>query len=163
MLNPAPKVSEPVRFSERSALQKLVQQTPLVFAVDAARPDPPAQWELRALVHEAGIRGDSGLTAIQTLSRDFAAWKMLAPAVESLALQAPLVKDAVPAARALLRVAFIADTALPQHWQSAPPAEWVKAHLEELDALAKPQGLLRITVIPAVKELVQWAGGGYKQ
>jgi hexosaminidase len=152
------ELMEPVRFGERASLQPLTQQIPLVFAVDAARPDPPSQWNSRSLVTAALTAGGAGAVAWRSLDSTFTAWAALAPAIDSLAEREPLVKDAVPAAHALARVAAIGSEAMPTRWQTAPPPEWIKAKLAELDALAKPQGLLRVTVIPAVRQLVESRG-----
>jgi hexosaminidase len=146
---------EPVSFGERARLQPLVQQTPLVFAVDAARPDPPAHWETRALV--AAVASNDG-KARGALDSMFTAWRALAPAIDSLAGREPLVRDAVPAAQALARVAAIGQDYLGQLARGPIPPEWIKARLTELDGLAKPQGLLRVTVLPAVRQLLESGG-----
>jgi len=148
---------EPVRFSERSSLQALVQQTPLVFVADAARPDPPSQWRTREAAGAALGRGVEAAAARQELDSAFVTWGTLAPALESLGAEVPLLRDAVPAARALARVGAIGQEALRQLERGPAPADWIKARLAELDALAKPQGLLRVSVIPAVRQLVDGA------
>ncbi|HEV8613594.1 MAG TPA: family 20 glycosylhydrolase, partial [Gemmatimonadales bacterium] len=153
------ELMEPVRFGERANLQPLVQQTPLVFAVDAARPDPPAQWNSRQLVLAALAAGGEAASARSMLDSAFAAWAGLAIPLDSLALQAPLAAAAAPGARALARVAAIGREALAQLARGPMPSDWSKARLAELDRLAKPQGLLRVTVIPAVRQLLE-AGGG---
>ncbi len=146
---------EPVSFGERARLQPLVQQTPLVFAVDAARPDPPAHWQSRRLV-DALASGDARGRA--ALDSAFTAWQALVPAIDSLAGREPLVRDAVPAARALARAAAIGQDYLGQLARGPVPPVWITTHLTELDALAKPQGLLRVTVLPAVRQLLESGG-----
>jgi hexosaminidase len=152
------ELMEPVRFGERATLQPLVQQTPLVFAVDAARPDPPAQWNTRRLVLTALAAGDAAAFARSALDSAFTAWAALGTALDSLAVRAPLAADAVPGAHALARVAAIGREALEQLTRGPAPPDWSKARIAELDLLAKPQGLLRVTVLPAVRQLVE-AGG----
>lgn len=146
---------EPVGFGERSALQALVQQTPLVFAADAARPDPPMRWNARQTASVALRQGPEAAAARRGLDSSFVAWAGLAPALDSLGAELPLVRDAVPAARALVRVAAIGREALLQVERGPASPEWVKARLAELDSLTKPQGLLRLSVIPAVRQLVE--------
>lgn len=146
---------EPVRFSERSSLQRLVQQTPLVFAVDAARPDPPMQWNARKAARAALLPDDRATAARHGLDSSFVSWAALAPALDSLGAEVPLVRDAIPAARALARVAAIGREALGQLGRGPAPPEWIKARLAELDTLGKPQGLLRLSVVPAVRQLVE--------
>ena len=148
---------EPVSFGERTSLQKPTQLTPLVFAVDAARPDPPAQWDTRALA-TAALAGDQAARA--RLRAAFEAWPAFAPAIDALAAHAPLVGDAALAARALTRVGAIGLEALNQLDHGPAPADWITSRNAALDTLSRPQGLLRITVIPAVRQLVRGAGGG---
>lgn len=159
--DPDPLVSllglvEPVSFGERGSRQRLTSLTPLVFVVDAARPDPPAHWATRALAL-AALRGDEAARARLRLA--FTAWPDLAPALDALALTAPLVQDARPAARALIRVSTIGLEALDQLGRGPASPEWIRARTAALDSLARPQGLLRISVIPAVKQLVNGVGG----
>ena len=148
---------EPVSFGERTSIQKPTQLTPLVFVVDAARPDPPAQWDTRALA-TAALAGDAKARA--RLREAFQAWPALGPALDALAVRAPLAADAAVAARALTRVSAIGLDALNQLDRGPAPADWIKARSAALDTLSRPQGLLRITVIPAVRQLVRGTGGG---
>jgi hexosaminidase len=152
------ELMEPARFSERASLQPLVQQSPLVFAVDAARPDPPAQWNFRMLATAAIANGPTATAARAQLDSAFATWRRLPAPTDSLAARSPLVRDAVPAAQALSQVAAIGIEALARLPLQSAAADWVKAKSAELDRLAKPQGLLRVSVIPAVRQLVEAAG-----
>ncbi len=149
-------LTEPIRFGERVSGQKLTQQVPLVFAVDAARPDPPAQWATRMLVMRALERDTA---ARRSLHFALTEWEALAAQVDRMALRAPAVQGAVAAAAALARVAAIGREALALLNVGAPAAPgWSRERLIQLDLLAKPQGLLRITVIPAVRRLVEGVG-----
>ena len=149
---------EPVSFGERARLQRPLQQTPLVFAVDAARPDPPSHWENRELVEALLARGPGAAEAQRVLDSSLTAWAALPPAIDSLAVRAPLVRDALPAARALTRVTAIGREALAQLGREPAAPAWVRSRLAALDTLARPQGLLRLAVIPAVRRLVEAAG-----
>jgi hexosaminidase len=146
---------EPVRFGERSSLQRPTQLTPLTFAVDAARPDPPAHWKYRALALAATSSRADASSARRTLSASFAEWTALLPAIDSLARLTLRAREVLPAARALVRVAAIGSDALARLEAGSVDAEWSKARLAELEALNAPQGLLRISVIPAVATLVR--------
>jgi hexosaminidase len=152
------ELMEPTRFGERASLQALVQQTPLVFVVDAARPDPPAQWAFRSLAGAAVASGPGAAGARTQLDSAFAAWRLLPTATESLAARTPLIRDAIPAAQALSQVAAIGSEALARLPLHSAGADWVKAKTAELDRLSKPQGLLRVSVIPAVRQLVEATG-----
>jgi hexosaminidase len=145
-------LTEPVAFGERVRGQALTTLTPLGFAIDAARPDPPAHWEFRALA-AAALSGD-GTEARRTLSARFAMWPGLAPAIEALSGPAPRARDALPAAQALGRVAEIGSDALAALSRGSATAEWKKLRLAQLDSLARPQGLLRLSVVPGVRQLV---------
>lgn len=146
---------EPVRFGERSGLQRPTQLTPLTFAVDAARPDPPAHWKYRLLAAAATGSTAGAAAARRELSTRFAEWTALLAPVDSLAQRTPRVRDVLPAARALARVAEIGNDALSRLAAGSGDPEWTKARLAELQTLSAPQGLLRISVIPAVAMLVR--------
>ena len=148
-------LTEPVRFGERAQLQRPTQLTPFVAAIDAARPDPPARWELRALAADALRAGATSAQSRERLAAEIGAWPRLAPGVDSLGPGAPLARDAIPAARALARAAEIGSEALGRIGQGPAPAEWVRARLAALDSLERPQGLLRVTAIPAIRLLVE--------
>jgi hexosaminidase len=152
-------LTEPVRFGERSSLQRPTQLTPFSFAVDAARPDPPAHWRYRALAAEATGSLPAAPAARRELAARFAEWAGLLPALDSLARRTPRGREVLPAARALARVAAIGSEALTR--QSAGPLdpEWARARLAELEALSAPQGLLRLSVIPGVARLVKGGQG----
>ncbi len=146
------RLTEPVSFGERASLQKLTQEIPLVFPVDAARPDPRSQWYYRELVTE--FLANPGNGAAARLDSAFAAWRRLPDELSLLLPRAPLVRDALPAARALARVAIIGSEALERENGPERP-EWARQRLAQLDTLFRPQGLLRVSVIPAVRLLVQ--------
>ncbi len=150
-------LAEPVSFGERTSLQKLTSRTPLLFVADAARPDPPAQWDMRLLA-TAALAGDP--SARSRLRDAFQAWPALVPAVDALTTRAPRVAAATAAARALTRVGKIGLEALDQLDRGPASAEWIRTRTAALDTLSRPQGLLRITVIAAVRQLVRGAGGG---
>jgi hexosaminidase len=151
-------LTEPVHFWERAKLQQLTQETPLTFIVDAARPDPPAQWYYRSLVLGAQAGGPEAAGSRRALAQAFAEWPGFDPDLDELGQEIPLVREALPAAQALARVAAIGTEALDYLERRAAPPEWAKARLAELDTLQKPQGLLRLTVIPAIRMLVEGSG-----
>jgi hexosaminidase len=151
-------LTEPVSFGERSRLQQLTSLTPLVTVADAARPDPPMRWQLSALVTDALATGATTAGSTRRLSEAFAAWPALAPEIDSVAATAPLARDALPAARALGRLAEIGTEGLARIGQGQASPDWVRARLALLDSLERPQGILRVSVIPALRLLVQGAG-----
>ena len=152
-------LTEPVQFGERASLQRPTQLTPLTFAVDAARPDPPAHWRIRALAAAATGSLPDAPAARRELAAQFAEWTALSPALDSLARRTPRVREVLPAARALARVAAIGGEALTRVTSGRSDPEWTRARLAELAALSAPQGLLRISVISGVARLVRGGGG----
>jgi hexosaminidase len=152
-------LTQPVQFGERSSLQRPTQLTPLTFAVDAARPDPPAHWRTRALAAAATGSLPDAPAARRELAARFAEWAALLPALDSLARRTPRVREALPAARALARVAAIGSETLTRRAGGSLDPAWTRARLAELATLSAPQGLLRISVIPGVVRLVRGGEG----
>ena len=152
-------LTEPVRFGERSSLQRPTQLTPFTFAVDAARPDPPAHWRYRALAAAATGSLPDAPAARRELAARFAEWTALLPALDSLARRTPRIREVLPAARALARVAAIGSETLTRRAAGPLDAEWTRARLAELTSLSAPQGLLRISVIPGVMRLLRGGQG----
>lgn len=152
-------LTQPVQFGERASLQRPTQLTPLTFAVDAARPDPPAHWQIRALAAAATGSLPDAPAARRELAARFAEWTALLPALDSLARRTPRVRDVLPAARALARVAAIGSEALTRVTSGRSDPEWTRARLAELATLSAPQGLLRISVIQGVARLVRGGQG----
>ena len=147
-------LTQPVQFGERSSLQRPTQLTPLTFAVDAARPDPPAHWHTRALAAAATGSLPNAPAARRELAAHFAEWAALLPALDSMARHTPRVREVLPAARALARVAAIGREALTRRASGRPDSAWTRARLAELTTLSAPQGLLRLSVIPGVVRLL---------
>jgi hexosaminidase len=151
-------LTEPIRFGERAERQRLTQLTPLTFTADAARPDPPAHWRYRALAAAATGSLPDAPEARRALEAGFSEWVALLPSLDSLARRVPRVREALPAARALARVAEIGREALARNGATPRDSGWVRTRTAELTTLAAPQGLLRVSVIPAVARLVSGQG-----
>ena len=153
------EVSQPVTFGQRHRLQVgMTQQTPLTRLIDAARPDPPARWNSLALVER--LLADSGRTPAiaDTLRADFMAWRKLPEAVHAAAVRAPLARDGVPAAEALGRVGDVGLAALDRVQRRTPAtAAWQDSARAALDSAGGLQGLLRLVVVDAVRQLVEGA------
>jgi hexosaminidase len=152
-------LSQPVTFGQRHRLQVgMTQQTPLTRLIDAARPDPPSRWGSLTMVER--FVADSGRSPAlrDSLRQSFAAWQALAPAVHAVAVRKPLARDGVPAADALAKVAGVGTAALDRMTGTvvATPA-WQDSARAVLDSATGPQGLLRVTVVDAVRWLVEVA------
>ena len=155
-------VSQPVTFGQRHRLQVgMTQQTPLTRLIDAARPDPPARWNSLALVGR--LLADSGHTPAiaDTLRAELTAWRALPAAVHAAAVRAPLARDGVPAAEALGRTADVGLAALDRvQGRASPTAAWRDSARVALDSAAGLQGLLRLVVVDAVRQLVEGVSSG---
>ena len=152
-------VSQPVTFGQRHRLQVgMTQQTPLTRLIDAARPDPPSRWGSLTLVER--FVQDTGRSAPlrDSLRQTFAAWQALAPAVHAVAVRKPLARDGVPAVDALAKVAAVGTAALDRlNGTVAATRAWQDSARAVLDSATGPQGLLRLTVVDAVRWLVEVA------
>jgi hexosaminidase len=150
-------LSQPVTFGQRHRLQVgMTQQTPLTRLIDAARPDPQSRWGTLTLVER--FVQDSGRSAVlrDSLRQTFAAWQALAPAVHAVAVRKPLARDGVAAADALARVAGIGSAALDRMAGTAAATRaWQDSARAVLDSATGPQGMLRLTVVDAVRWLVE--------
>jgi hexosaminidase len=143
-------------FGERSRIQRTTQLTPLTNLIDAARPDPWSRFRMvqlarRVVADPAGTR-----TERAELTRIFTSWGPLEAQVLALADSIPLAHDGAAAATALKRLGTLGLDALTA-LDSTPSAGWKTQANATLDELAKPQGLLRLAGVDAVRVLV---GGG---
>ncbi|HET9708240.1 MAG TPA: family 20 glycosylhydrolase [Gemmatimonadales bacterium] len=150
-------LSQPVTFGQRHRLQVgMTQQTPLTRLIDAARPDPPSRWGSLTMVER--FVADSGTSPVlrDSLRQAFTAWQTLAPAVHAIAVRTPLARDGVQAVDALARVAGVGSAALDRYAGTvAGTAAWRDSARVVLDSATGPQGLLRLTVVDAVRWLVE--------
>ena len=146
---------EPANLGQRMGRERVRQATPLVRMADAARPDPPARWRMTQLVHEVTTSATMNVAAHDSLQQWFAEWRDLAPQVHAMANRSPLVNGALPAADALADVASIGLEALEARKSGVPlPKAWNDAAIIKLQAADKPQGVLHLVVVPAVRQLL---------
>lgn len=147
--------AEPVNLGQRLRPHPTTQMLPLVFVVDAAIPDPPSKHTLLDLAAHAAGTGPANAATRDSLSRIFTMWRALPAKVRIVASHAPLAQDAVSAADALDVAAIIGQAGIGAlATGKALPQTWVDAATTSLDALDKPQGLLHLTVVPAIRLLI---------
>lgn len=144
----------PVTFGDRSRLQRTTQLTPLSRLVDAARPDPWARSRMMRLAERIAAGPRNAAAEAAELDQIFAGWSALPEEVRGLASRFPLAADGDAAAAALARLGSIGREALGYLKGDGAPDAWKSATRAELDTLAKPQGLLRIVGVEAVRILV---------
>jgi hexosaminidase len=146
--------AEPVTLGQRVRGGPTTQMTPLVQVVDAAQPDPPNRWRIQQLVSDI-VASRNDAAAHDTLARWFTEWRTLAPRVHDAANRSPLAQGAVPAADALANVGAIGLEALEARKSGMPlPQAWADSAKAALVAADKPQGLLHLVVVPAVRRLL---------
>lgn len=148
-------VTMPVSYGERNRLQGTTQLTPLDRLVDAARPDPWARAGLNRLARRVATDPRTTGAERAELARQFEAWRLLPARVSALADSIPLANDGVPAARALGRLGELGLTALRYLENRGAAAGWTDRARTSLDELARPQGLLRLAGVDAVRILVE--------
>lgn len=147
--------AEPVTLGQRVRGGPTTQMTPLVQFVDAARPDPPNRWRIQQLVAEIIASPRNSVAAHDTLARWFSEWRALAPRVHDAASRSPLAQGAIPAADALASVGSIGLAALEARKSGMPLSQaWADSAKATLTAADKPQALLHIVVVPAVRRLL---------
>jgi hypothetical protein len=143
----------PIGLAERAG--DSTQLTPFTHLVDAARPDPWLRVELNQLAKQARSQAPATARAARDrLGAQFASWRTLLDQLATLSQSLPIAAEGLPAARALQRLAALGLDALGRLGQP-PSAEWKASLLAELDALKKPQGLLRIVGTEAVATLLE--------
>lgn len=147
-------ITQPTSFGQRSGLQRPLQFTPHTRLVDAAIPDPLDRPRLARLAREVVARPAASAAARTQLEREFQEWIALDRQVTALADTVWIAKDGIPAAKGLRRLGNIGLHAITLLRSGGPAADWKAQATRELDALAAPQGLLRIAGVDAVRTLV---------
>ena len=149
------RFAEPVTLGQRVRGGPTTQMTPLVQVVDAAVPDPPDRWRIQQLVDTVVTSRNTSVAAHDTLAQWFASWRDLAPRVHDAASRSPLAQGAIPAADALSSVGDIGLAALEARKSGVPLSQaWADSAKATLIAADKPQGLLHLVVVPAVRRLL---------
>jgi len=148
--------TEPVNLHDRVTRQKTVQSTPMVWMADAAVPDPAGRWLVTRLTTRYLASRDT--TARDSLASIFASWRPLGAEAAVIAERAPLAGGAVPAAATLSNVAAIATAALDAlDRRTALSTTWHDSAVTILTAADRPQGVLHVAIVPAVRMLVDSA------
>ncbi|MDQ2890399.1 MAG: beta-N-acetylhexosaminidase [Gemmatimonadota bacterium] len=149
------RFAEPVTLGQRVRGGPTSQVTPLVQIADAARPDPPARWGIEQLSNDAVSESASAAAARDTLRAWFGAWRGLPARVRLAANASPLVEGAIPAADALSGAAVIGITVLDARKRGVPLTKsWSDSANAALQTADRPQGLLHLVVVPAIRRLL---------
>jgi hexosaminidase len=145
------EITEPVTFRQRVRLQAPTQLTPLTHLVDAARPDPWMRHDLERLAAALDTNPGAG----PALEAEFRTWLPLPARLAEMARDAPLASEGEPAARAAAQIAQTGLEALGYLRQGSPPPGWVDRARLLLAEAEKPQGLLHLVGVDAVRSLVE--------
>lgn len=149
------RYTEPVNLHARIHRGLIMRNMPLTHVPDAAVPDPPGRQAFAALVARY-LADSTRAAAAPALAATFLSWQRLPGELAAVAATAPTVREALPAAAALARVAAIGVQATRGMPDGDPlPPGWRASALAALDAADRPQGLLHLTVVPALRLLVQ--------
>ena len=150
------RFAEPVTLGQRVRGGPTLQTTPLVQIVDAARPDPPSRWRIEQMTMAITAAAANRGAARDSLMTWFASWRQLPDRVRAAGGTSPLAQGAIPAADALSRVADIGITALDAGSRGVTLGKsWTDSATATLQAADRPQGLLHLVVVPAVRRLLQ--------
>ena len=132
---------------------------------DAARPDPPLRRDFVQLVRS--LRGGGGGDAAQAaaarerLSRILQAWRDAAAGVAVIAAHSAPAREGVLLAQELAALGAAGQEAIAYLAAGTPaPQAWRDSSAALLQRLEQPQAHLRLTVLPAMRELIRAAGGG---
>jgi hexosaminidase len=146
---------QPVPFGERYRYQHTDQLTPLDNVVDAVRPDPPSRHQVAMLVRDLLKSPKANSSARAQLKSFFQGWADSAPAVEAQMDRSPLLATARPRAEQLATLAATGQQALDYlSGAKKAPAEWKKSKLAEIEAVRKPQALVRFVFLDPLRDLV---------
>jgi hexosaminidase len=143
----------------RFASQTLMQYLPLTTLSDAAVPDPEGgrevAAEIKALLADAprygAYRGE--------LAQTFGDWRDAGQAIAAEAQRSPLVNDVLPVAMDLAGLGQAGLEALAYlEAGTAAPQSWVVDRTALVARAAQPKANLRLTVVPALRDLIAAAG-----
>ncbi|MFI5235546.1 MAG: family 20 glycosylhydrolase, partial [Gemmatimonadales bacterium] len=151
-------VTQPGNFGQRADGMSWTQQTPLVRLIDAAVPDPAARRVYADLVRRT-LAADT--VARSELNARFRSLGGLGAGVRAAAITAPLAADGIPAADMLGELGAVGLGATGYLAKGATmPVEARDSALSVLRDAEKPQGMLRLVIVDAVRTLVTAAAEG---
>jgi hexosaminidase len=148
-------VLEPVTFNQRAHMQHPNQLTPLNQLIDALSPDPPSRHNFELLAHIYLQNPVARKQEETELAATFKTWITAEPPVVQMMASSPRLAEAQPRARQLTELGALGFEVL-SYLSSGRPADagWKAQKLAVLDDAEKPQALVRLTVIPPLRDLV---------
>jgi hexosaminidase len=153
-------LTEPLALGPRMRTRRPTQQTPLTAPGDIVRPDAQARRAIERMVDSLLRDAPRYLAYRDSLAQRFAQWRALAPQVAALAARSPEIRGADSVAADLAELGAAGEEALRYLSEGASaPQEWLASKLAVADRAAVPKGLLKLTVVSAVRTLIIAAGG----
>lgn len=149
------RLVEPLSLGQRMRARRPAQTAPLILPGDVATPDAVGRRALQARVEALLADSLDRVGRADSLSNEFASWGTMALGVTEMARRTPLMAGADSAASVIAELGVVGREALSYLVRgNAPPAEWSAAADSVLKRADAPVGLLRIAVVPALRELV---------
>ena len=146
----------PVTLGQRIHARRTVQSTPLVQIADIARPDPPLRWTLQEYVSDILTNSAKRAMANDSLRAIFTTWQKLPAVVTQVGATSPVIaQGGWRAAQSLAAAGTIGLAALDARDHDKPlPQSWIDEAQKTLTAIDRPQGILHVVAVPAVRELL---------
>jgi len=156
LLTPLFDAVAPVTLGQRIHARRTVQSTPLVQIADIARPDPPLRWTLQEYVSDILTNSAKSAMANDSLRAIFATWQKLPAVVTQVGATSPVIaQGGWRAAQSLAAAGTIGLAALDARDHDKPlPQSWIDEAQKTLTAIDRPQGILHVVAVPAVRELL---------
>ncbi len=154
------RLVEPLSLGQRQRARRATQLTSLTSLGDIASPDALARREIAALV-TAFLRDPAReQSSRQALAREFQRWQELGITLSRLAASSPQLQDVEGVAADLSELGAAGQEALTLLSEGKTPSnEWTAGTRALLDRAAAPKGLLRLAIVPPLRQLIAAAGG----
>ena len=148
-------VLEPLTFDEQASQQHPNQLTPLNHLADALPPDPPSRHDFESLTRAYLQDPSSRKQAKAELVASFDAWIGAEPGLLELMTHSPQLDEASPRAHQLAEMGAAGLEAVSYLSSGLTPvAGWKAQKMAVLAEAAKPQALVRFTVLQPLRDLV---------
>jgi hexosaminidase len=150
------KVADPFGISYRQQLLVETQLTPLTKVADSVVPDAPFRRQFAALVDQLLSDAPNFSAQPETLALNFAQWRDLGPAFQTMESSAPVLAECegrVSDLKSLGAAGLEALTYLQS--RTAPPAGWKETRLALLNQAEKPdKSILKLSWLSSYRALI---------
>jgi hexosaminidase len=150
-------VLQPVDFHERAKEQRTSERTPIGRLVDFARPDPPARYQLSALVQAylTAKSSDEKSALADKLKKTFQSWIVASRDVDAMAEHSPLIAEVSVRRKQFPQLAALGMQSLDliASGTKAQP-EWASAQQNLLTNAAQHTELVDFVILDALNDLL---------